>query len=176
MEMQSKEHLHLQSNGNAVKGAFAFAFTFAFAYDDISSQMEMLNKLLHLQSDHVQGLDFFFSGAKGGGAFRVIGANKASTHPVIAIILYTFGAEVKAACALEVEAIGAMDLVEVETSCLLGALDVVEAMRAPDFVEVESSYLLGPLDVVGVYLNILIPTSLKQTTSSSLEKPSSLDT
>ncbi|GKC80671.1 hypothetical protein Tco_1131445, partial [Tanacetum coccineum] len=33
--------------------------------------------------------------------------------------------QVKAACALEVEAVGALDLVEVEASCLVGALDLV---------------------------------------------------
>ncbi|GKC88826.1 hypothetical protein Tco_1149475, partial [Tanacetum coccineum] len=59
---------------------------------------------------------------------------------------------VEAACALEVEAIGAMDLVEEEASCLIGALDLVE---------VEASYLVGPLDVVGVSLNILILASVK---------------
>ncbi|GJQ97245.1 hypothetical protein Tco_0008384 [Tanacetum coccineum] len=91
-----------------------------------------------------------FCGGKGGGE---LGANKESTHlgPLDLV---------KAACALEVEAIGALDLMEEEASCLL-----------------------GPLDVVGVSLNILISalvrgylTSLKQTTSSSPEKPSSLDT
>ncbi|GKA65223.1 hypothetical protein Tco_0764930 [Tanacetum coccineum] len=73
-------------------------------------------------------------------------------------------------CALEVEAIGVVDLVE--------ALKVeVEATRALNLVEVVA------LDVVIFSLNILISTSvsgyltlLKQTTSSSLEKPSSLDT
>ncbi|GKD99699.1 hypothetical protein Tco_1387683 [Tanacetum coccineum] len=86
------------------------------------------------------GLSFLWG--KGG---RALGANKASTH--------------------------------------LGALGVVEAIGALDILEVEASHLLGPLDVVGVSLNILISasvraylTSLKQTTSSSLEKPSSLDT
>ncbi|GJT30229.1 hypothetical protein Tco_0910504, partial [Tanacetum coccineum] len=45
----------------------------------------------------------------GGGA---LGANKASTHPIIAIFMYPLGA-VEAACALEVDAMGALDLVEV---------------------------------------------------------------
>ncbi|GJV83362.1 hypothetical protein Tco_1523260 [Tanacetum coccineum] len=123
---------------------------------------------------------FFRRPEKGGGA---LGANKESTHHVIAILLNTLEVEVEAACAWEVKAMGDLDLVEVEASCLLGALDVVEAMGPLDLVEVEASCLLGPLDVVGVSLNILISasvsgylTSLKQTTSLSLEKPSSLDT
>ncbi|GJT28559.1 reverse transcriptase zinc-binding domain-containing protein, partial [Tanacetum coccineum] len=48
----------------------------------------------------------------GGGALGALGANKASTHHVIAIFLYPLGA-VEAACALEVDAMGALDLVEV---------------------------------------------------------------
>nr|GEU82504.1 hypothetical protein [Tanacetum cinerariifolium] len=69
---------------------------------------------------------------------------------------------------VEVEAEQALDLVEVEE---VGAVDLtkVEAVRA--------------IDVVGLSLNILISaslsgylTSLKQTTSSSPGKPSSLDT
>ncbi|GJY36451.1 hypothetical protein Tco_0421829 [Tanacetum coccineum] len=82
-----------------------------------------------------------------------LGANKASTY------------------------LGPLDLVE--TACALE----VEAMRALDLVEVEAGCLLGPLDVVGVSLNIFISasvrgylTSLKQTTSLSQKKPSSLDT
>ncbi|GKD29613.1 hypothetical protein Tco_1240391 [Tanacetum coccineum] len=47
---------------------------------------------------------------EGGGA---LGANKASTHHVIDIFLYPLGV-VEAACALEVNAIGALDLVKVE--------------------------------------------------------------
>ncbi|GKC53565.1 hypothetical protein Tco_1076310, partial [Tanacetum coccineum] len=56
---------------------------------------------------------------EGGGA---LGANKAITHPVIAIFMYPLGA-LEAACALEVDAMGALDLVEVEA---VGALDLVE--------------------------------------------------
>ncbi|GKE35907.1 hypothetical protein Tco_0070581, partial [Tanacetum coccineum] len=48
----------------------------------------------------------------GGGALGALGANKASTHHVITIFMYPFGA-VEAACALEVNAMGALDLVEV---------------------------------------------------------------
>ncbi|GKE26950.1 hypothetical protein Tco_1442334, partial [Tanacetum coccineum] len=111
----------------------------------------------------------------------------------------------EAACALEVEAVGALDLVEalkVEVEAVraldrveveaVEALDLVEveAVRALDLVEgaldlveVEASCLVGAMDVVSLSLNILISTSvsgyltsLKQTTSSSPEKPSSLDT
>ncbi|GKA36283.1 hypothetical protein Tco_0722774 [Tanacetum coccineum] len=43
-------------------------------------------------------VDFLFLvGGNGGGALGALGANKASTHPVIAIFLYPFGA-VEAAC------------------------------------------------------------------------------
>ncbi|GJZ38440.1 homeobox-leucine zipper protein HDG11 [Tanacetum coccineum] len=105
-----------------------------------------------------------------------LGALKPSTHHVITIFLYTLGAEVEATCALEVKAMGALDLVE--------ALKVeVEATRALDHVKVEASCLVGALDVVGFSLNIFISapvngylTSLKHTSSSSPEKPSSLDT
>nr|GEV16909.1 GPCR kinase [Tanacetum cinerariifolium] len=83
--------------------------------------------------------------AEGGGA---LGANKVSTHLVIAILEYTIGAEVEEACALEVKAIRALDLVEVKASCLLGALDVVEAIGPLDLMKVEASCLLGPLDVM----------------------------
>ncbi|GKF11226.1 hypothetical protein Tco_0049152, partial [Tanacetum coccineum] len=57
---------------------------------------------------------------EGGGALE---ANKAITHPVIAIFLYPLRA-VEATCALEVDAMGALDLVE------------VEAVRALDHMEV----------------------------------------
>nr|GEZ37557.1 hypothetical protein [Tanacetum cinerariifolium] len=51
--------------------------------------------------------------AVGGGVLEALGANKAITHPVIAIFLYPLRA-VEAAFALEVDAMGALDLVEVE--------------------------------------------------------------
>ncbi|GJZ50115.1 ribonuclease H-like domain-containing protein [Tanacetum coccineum] len=72
--------------------------------------------------------------AEGGGALGELGANKAITHHVIAIVLYPIGV-VEAACALEVDAMGALDLVEVEA---VGALDLVEvgAVRALNLVEV----------------------------------------
>nr|GEX04521.1 hypothetical protein [Tanacetum cinerariifolium] len=53
---------------------------------------------------------------------RALEANKAITHPVIDIFLYPLGA-VEAACALEVDAMGALDLMEVEA---VGALDFIE--------------------------------------------------
>ncbi|GKB94253.1 hypothetical protein Tco_0980390, partial [Tanacetum coccineum] len=107
-------------------------------------------------------LDFLFHEAEGGGALGALEANKSSTHPIIAILLYTLGAEVEAVCAVEVEAIRALDLVEMEASCLLGALDVVEAMGPLNLVEVEASCHLGPLDVMGVSRNILISSSMSR--------------
>ncbi|GKA19976.1 hypothetical protein Tco_0699891, partial [Tanacetum coccineum] len=112
-----------------------------------------------------------------------LGALKSSTHPIIAIFVYPLGA-VEAACALEVDAMGALDLVEalkVEVEAV-GALDLmeVESMGVLDLVEVE---VVGALNVMGLSLNILISsllsgylTSLNKTTSSSPENPSSLDT
>nr|GFA19406.1 hypothetical protein [Tanacetum cinerariifolium] len=58
----------------------------------------------------------------GGNSGGALGANKASTHHVIAIFLYPLGV-VEAACALEVDAMGALDLVEVDA---VEALDLVE--------------------------------------------------
>ncbi|GJY96609.1 hypothetical protein Tco_0513519 [Tanacetum coccineum] len=87
-------------------------------------------------------IGFLFRVVEGGGALRSLGAFKASTPLVIAIFLYPLGA-VKATCALEVDAMGAIDLVEV--------------VRALDLVEVES---VGTLDVVGLSLNILISQHL----------------
>ncbi|GKA37626.1 ribonuclease H-like domain-containing protein [Tanacetum coccineum] len=72
--------------------------------------------------------------AKGGGALGALGANKAITHHVIAIFMYPLRA-VEAAFALEVDAMGDLDLVEVEA---VGALDLVEveAVGALDLVKV----------------------------------------
>ncbi|GKB87987.1 hypothetical protein Tco_0960259, partial [Tanacetum coccineum] len=82
---------------------------------------------------------------EGGGALGSLKALKPSTHPVIAILLYTLRAEVEATCALEMEAMGALDIVE--------ALKVeVEALGALDLVEVEASCLVGALDVVGLLM------------------------
>ncbi|GJS95343.1 hypothetical protein Tco_0802311 [Tanacetum coccineum] len=94
---------------------------------------------------HHELLDFLFLGAEGGGALGSSGALKSSTHPVMAIFLYPLKAKVEADCALEVEAMGAMDLVEalkVEVEAV-GALDLVEAVGALDLVE-------GALDHVEV--------------------------
>ncbi|GKD86488.1 hypothetical protein Tco_1357642, partial [Tanacetum coccineum] len=93
---------------------------------------------------------------EGGGALGSLGALKPSTHPVTAIFLYPLGAKM--------EVVEALDLVE------------VEAVRALELVKV------GALDVVGLSLNILISasvsgylTSLNKTTSSSPNKPSSIE-
>nr|GFC01218.1 hypothetical protein [Tanacetum cinerariifolium] len=59
-----------------------------------------------------------FCVGKGGGALGALGANKSSTH------LGPLDLK-KATCALEVEVIRALDLVEEEASCLVGHLDVV---------------------------------------------------
>ncbi|GKF34081.1 hypothetical protein Tco_0107281, partial [Tanacetum coccineum] len=69
-----------------------------------------------------------------GGALGALGAKKAITHPVITIFMHPLGV-VEAAFALEVDAMGALDLVEVEA---VGALDLVEveAVGALDLVEV----------------------------------------
>ncbi|GKD98452.1 hypothetical protein Tco_1382349 [Tanacetum coccineum] len=77
-----------------------------------------------------------------GGALGSLGALKESTHPVIYIFMYHLGV-VEAACALEVD--------------VIGALDLVQAVGALDLVEVEA---IGALDVVGLSLNILISISL----------------
>ncbi|GKD57531.1 homeobox-leucine zipper protein HDG11 [Tanacetum coccineum] len=99
------------------------------------------------------------------------------------IFLYPLGA-VEAACALEVDAMEALDLVEalkVEVEAV-GALDLVE-VEAVGTLDLMKEEAVEALDAVGLSLNILISaslsgylTSLKQTTSSSPEKPSSLDT
>ncbi|GJU33806.1 reverse transcriptase zinc-binding domain-containing protein [Tanacetum coccineum] len=72
--------------------------------------------------------------SEGGGALGALRANKAITHPVIAIFLYHLGA-MKATSALEVDAMRALDLVEVEAIRALNLVEV-EAVRALDLVEV----------------------------------------
>nr|GEY23668.1 hypothetical protein [Tanacetum cinerariifolium] len=89
------------------------------------------------------GHGFFFRVVEGAGALGSLGALKASTHHVITMFLYPLGA-VEAACALEVDA--------------MRALDLVEAVRTLDLVEVEA---VVALDVVGLSLNIIISESLK---------------
>ncbi|GKB63798.1 hypothetical protein Tco_0919984 [Tanacetum coccineum] len=128
--------------------------------------------------------------AKGGGALGLSRALKPSTHLVIAIFLYPLRAEVEVDFALEVQVVGALDLVEalkVEVEAMValdlvevGARDLVEG--ALDLVELEATCLVGALDVVGLSLNILISasvsgylTSLNKTTSSSPKQPSSLE-
>nr|GFB20390.1 hypothetical protein [Tanacetum cinerariifolium] len=96
---------------------------------------------------------------EGAGALGSLGALKASTHHVITMFLYPLRA-VEAACALDVDA--------------MRALDLMEAVRALDLIEVEA---VVALDVVGLSLNIIISesligylTSLYQTKSSSSKK------
>ncbi|GJR84369.1 GPCR kinase [Tanacetum coccineum] len=86
--------------------------------------------------------------SEGGGALGSLGALKPSIHPVIAIFL-PLGAEVEAACALKVEAVGALDLVKVEA--------------------------VGALDVVGLSLNILISASEAEYASLNKAKYASLN-
>nr|GEU91505.1 zinc knuckle CX2CX4HX4C [Tanacetum cinerariifolium] len=84
-----------------------------------------------------------FMAVAGDGALGSLGALKASTHHVITMFLYPLRA-VEAACALEVDA--------------MKALDPVEAVGALDLVEVEA---VVALDVVGLSLNIIISASLR---------------
>nr|GEU55669.1 reverse transcriptase domain-containing protein [Tanacetum cinerariifolium] len=96
---------------------------------------------------------------EGGGALGALVANKAITHHVIAIFLYPLRAA-KATFALEVDAMGALDLMEVETVRALdlvkveamGALDLVdvEAVEAPDLMEVEAVRTLYLMEVEAV--------------------------
>nr|GFC96951.1 hypothetical protein [Tanacetum cinerariifolium]GFD00839.1 hypothetical protein [Tanacetum cinerariifolium] len=48
--------------------------------------------------------------AEGDGALGLLGTLKPRIHPVIAIFLYPLRAKVEAACVLEVEVMGALDL------------------------------------------------------------------
>ncbi|GJW11650.1 hypothetical protein Tco_1577477 [Tanacetum coccineum] len=123
------------------------------------------------------------------GALGSLGALKPSTHPVIPIFMYPLGA---AGCALEVDAMRALDLVEtVGALDLLGAaalalvkavraLDLVkavraldllgaagcalevDAMRALDLVEAVGALDLVEVEVAGLSLNILISASLSR--------------
>ncbi|GJZ72257.1 hypothetical protein Tco_0636108, partial [Tanacetum coccineum] len=71
---------------------------------------EALNLALDEEARQARADQEWLEKFEGGGA---LGANKASTHHVIDIFLYPLGV-VEAACALEVNAIGALDLVKVE--------------------------------------------------------------
>ncbi|GKF79155.1 hypothetical protein Tco_0234723 [Tanacetum coccineum] len=75
--------------------------------------MQIANQIIAFASD--QNLNVFKhqNKAEGGGALGALEVNKASTHHVIDIFMYPLGV-VEAACALEVDAMGALDLVEVE--------------------------------------------------------------
>ncbi|GKD44595.1 hypothetical protein Tco_1269240, partial [Tanacetum coccineum] len=99
-----------------------------------------------------------------GGALGALGANKAITHLVIHIFLYPLRA-VEAACALEVDAMGALDLVEADA---MGALDLVEVeiVGALDLVEVEA---VGALDLP--FLPSILPPFLFLPHLSSIRPP-----
>nr|GEV99709.1 integrase, catalytic region, zinc finger, CCHC-type, peptidase aspartic, catalytic [Tanacetum cinerariifolium] len=92
--------------------SFSYCYTFPVVYHVQDRQRSRYTAFS-------QGfLEFFFLGAKVG-ALGSSGALKPSTQPVMAIFMYPLGAEVEAACALEVK---------VEATCLIGALEVeVEA-------------------------------------------------
>ncbi|GKD80656.1 homeobox-leucine zipper protein HDG11, partial [Tanacetum coccineum] len=109
------------------------------------------------RQEEESGHGFLFRVSEGGGALGSLGALKASTHSVIAIFMYPLRA-VEAACALEVDAMGALDLVEalkVEVEAM-GALDLVEAlkveveaMEALDLVEVKAVAALDLVEALG---------------------------
>ncbi|GJQ94082.1 hypothetical protein Tco_0005221 [Tanacetum coccineum] len=75
---------------------------------------------------HQGFLDLLFLGAEVG-ALEPLGALKPSTHLVMAIFVYLLGAEVEAACALEVKVeatylVGALDLVGLSLNIIISAL------------------------------------------------------
>ncbi|GKA85320.1 hypothetical protein Tco_0806974 [Tanacetum coccineum] len=102
------------------------------------------------------GHGFLFGVVEGGGAIRSLGALKPSTHAVIVFFLYPLGA-VEATCALEVDAMGTFDHDVVEVDAI-GALDVVSLSLNILISASMSGYL----------------TTLNKTTSSSQKRPSSL--
>nr|GEV94062.1 hypothetical protein [Tanacetum cinerariifolium] len=141
------------------------------SFSTLNDKEEYVENVYHesanlIQNTKVGGSSSFMAAVvEGDGALGSLGAFKASTHHVITMFLYPLRA-VEVACALEVDA--------------MRALDLVEAVGALDLVEVEA---VVALDVVGLSLNIIISeslsgylTSLYQTKSSSPKKPSSLDT
>nr|GEX80555.1 hypothetical protein [Tanacetum cinerariifolium]GEX80917.1 hypothetical protein [Tanacetum cinerariifolium] len=80
---------------------------------------EALDLVLEEEARELRAHEEWLEKSEGCGA---LGANKVITHPVIVIFLYPLRA-LEAACALEVDAVGALDLVKVEA---VGALDLVE--------------------------------------------------
>ncbi|GJR05533.1 ribonuclease H-like domain-containing protein [Tanacetum coccineum] len=120
-------------------------------YKNVTDQEDLYKFDEEALNPVLSGHGFLFHVAEGGGALGSSGALKPSTHPVIAIFLYLLGA-VEAVCALEVDAMRALDLME--------ALKVeVDAVGALDLMEVEA---VGALDVVGLSLNILILASVSE--------------
>nr|GEY85060.1 putative AC transposase [Tanacetum cinerariifolium] len=100
---------------------------------DAASQGTMASVKIQIRNIR-SGHDFLFRRAEGGGALGSSGALKPSTHPVIAILLYPLGAEVEATCALEVEAMRALDLTE--------ALDLMDVEAVGD-LDLEEEALDG---------------------------------
>ncbi|GJW58351.1 hypothetical protein Tco_0105082 [Tanacetum coccineum] len=87
---------------------------------------EALNISLDEEARQAQADQEWLEKSEGGGALGALEVNKASTHPVIDIFMYPLGV-VEAACALEVDAMGALDLVEVEavgSSSSYSSLDI----------------------------------------------------
>nr|GEZ70421.1 hypothetical protein [Tanacetum cinerariifolium] len=106
---------------------------------------EALDLVLKEEARESRAHEEWLEKSGGGGALGALGANKAITHPIIAIFLYPLRA-VKAAFALEVDAMGALDLMEVEA---VEALDLVEAVEALDLVEAVGALDLVELEAVG---------------------------
>nr|GEZ70422.1 hypothetical protein [Tanacetum cinerariifolium] len=106
---------------------------------------EALDLVLKEEARESRAHEEWLEKSEGGGALGALGANKAITHPVIAIFLYPLRA-VKAAFALEVDAMGALDLMEMEA---VEALDLVEAVEALDLVEAVGALDLVELEAVG---------------------------
>nr|GEY68975.1 hypothetical protein [Tanacetum cinerariifolium] len=116
-------------------------------------------------------LDFLFLGAEGGRTLGSSGALKS-----------TMGAmDLVETLKVEVEAVGALDLMKLRA---VGDLDLVEG--ALDLVEMEATCLMGAQDLMDLSLNILISTSVsgylislnktRSSSHSSLESSSLLDT
>nr|GEX85166.1 hypothetical protein [Tanacetum cinerariifolium] len=130
--------------------------------------IKLLEEMVGLELQEL--LDFLFLGVEGGRALGSSGALKS---------MEAMGAmDLMEALKLEVEAVGALDLMEVKA---VGDLDLVE--EALDLLEMEATCLIVAQDLVDLSLNILISasvsgylTSLNKTRSSSLESSALLDT
>nr|GEX67306.1 hypothetical protein [Tanacetum cinerariifolium] len=134
MEMQSKEHLHLQSNGNAQwflrDQCAGLRMTNSANQRLIAESIGRAKGCCEVFGSHkrnrckgfCEALAFGMAGThvgivEGGGAVGSSGALKPSIHPVIAIFL-PLEAKVEAACALKVEVVGALDVVGVSLTSL----------------------------------------------------------